>query len=663
MADTLKEFLVSIGYRVDATSEKRFEASVRSATLQADLLGRAIAKSAEKVFEGVTQISKSFEQVYWQAQRTQATVQGIRAIGYAASQLGSSAEGAGASIENFGRQLKWNPGFEGFLKQLGVATRDSKGLRASTDILLDFANRIKGRPKAEQLGLAEVAGIDLATLEAIQSGQFQKRLDEYNEKVKAQGLNAAEAAKRGAEFTQAMRSLQASLEIVGQKLMAEFAGPLQRFVEAFDKWTNQNGQDFVKLVEKVGETLGQLADTGEKVVTALKPLWEGFDNFSKQLTGQNGLTVAVEVLIGLKLARWLLGVASAITAVGTAASGALIGGALGRFFGMLGLAGAGIGGLGYGAYKLYESDADFNSRRNAIENPGGRNPFAAIDEKAAKEKQDNSLWGRAKRAWNGRPTWLGGSGGDPANGAATAPSGSAGQQAAAQESYAFWRGKGLSHEQAVGMVANERAESRHNPGARGDGGLAHGLYQHHPDRRAAILAGSGIDISTATAAQQREAAFWEMTKGAEKKAWAALKQAQSAGEAAAVVSRLYERPLAQDAEASKRAAIANGLANILKLAPQAEGGPRLPPLARMNPAALGVAADNAAKLGGGTGAAGGAALTPSVGNRGDTTVTIHQSNKVEVIGSGDPSLTASQVGDAQRGLGQVLLRDVRGAVR
>lgn len=652
MADVLREFLVSLGYRVDPNSEKRFEASVRSATLQADLLGRAIAKSAEKVFEGVQQISKSFEQVYWQASRTQATVQGIRSIGYAASQLGSSAENAGASIENFGKQLKWNPGFEGFLKQLGVATRDSKGLRASTDILIDFANRIKGRPKAEQLGLAEVAGIDLATLEAIQSGQFQKRLDEYNAKVKAQGLNSEEAAKRGADFTQAMKSLGASLEIVGQKLMSEFAPPLQRFVEAFDKWTNENGKSYVEFIESLGRTLGELAGIAEKVVTALKPIWEGFDEFSKKLTGQNGLTTAIEVLIGLKLAKWLLGVAAAITSVGTAASGALISGALGRFFSLLGLTGVGAFALGMTPSTANAGEDEEIARRRA----NGTFGPATADELAAGVKpqgQDNSLWGRVKRWWRG---------GDPSGGTATTPTGGAAQQAAAQESYEFWRGKGLSHEQSVGMVANERAESRHNPNARGDGGRAHGLYQHHPDRRAAILAGTGIDMSTATAAQQREGAYWEMTKGAEQKAWAALKRAESAGEAAAIVSKLYERPLDRDGEAQKRAGIANGLARVLRIK-QAQGGPELPPLARVNPTTLGVAADNAAKVGGGTGAASGATLTPSIAGRGDTTVTINQNNKVEVVGSGDPSLTANQVGDAQRGLGQVLLRDVKGAVR
>lgn len=721
MADVIREFLVSLGYKVDPNSEKRFEASVRSATLQADLLGRAIAKSAEKVFEGVQQISKSFEQVYWQAQRAQSTVQGIRAIGYAASQLGSSAENAGASIENFGKQLRWNPGFEGFLKQIGVATRDSKGLRASTDILVDFANKIKGRPKAEQLGLAEVAGIDLATLEAIQSGTFQKRLDEYNAKVKAQGLNSEEAAKRGAEFTQAMKSLGASLEIVGQKLMSEFAPALQRFVVVFDKWTNENGKSFVEVVEKIGETLGQLAGIAEKAATALKPIWEGFDDFSKKLTGQNGLTLAIETLIGLKLAGWLLSVAAGIVAVGNAASAATIGGALTRFFGLLGIAGAGYGGLAYGGYKLYESDKDFNDRRKAIENPGGRNPFAAIDEKdakekAAKEKANPSLWERTKRFFGfgeKEPASPGvnptGSGGRP-NAHFTKENADALRSAATE--------LGVSPEDLATVISYETG-GQFDPSIRGGAGGRHiGLIQFGPreqnDHRAsqdqtfpeqmksvvdylkkrgfkpgmslldlystinagrpglhnrsdASNGGAPGTVADKVGTMGPHAARARLFLGS----GGAKNTQASTGDDAADYKRATGRDLAKDLASNPfiREWAEKMIGRKLSTPPKADNddvrGRENPPapVVNIDAAALNRASENAAKVSGGTGAAPAATLTPSIASKGDTTVTINQNNKVEVVGSGDPSLTASQVGDAQRGLGQVLLRDVKGAVR
>lgn len=85
---------------------------------------------------------------------------------------------------------------------------------------------------------------------------------------------------------------------------------------------------------------------------------------------------------------------------------------------------------------------------------------------------------------------------------------------AAGESFSFWTRKGLTPAQAAGMVAQEMAESGGNPGARGDyvngQPTAIGAYQWHKDRRAQILAKTGIDVSTATIQQQREAAYWEL---------------------------------------------------------------------------------------------------------------------------------------------------------
>lgn len=732
MADVIREFLVSLGYKVDPNSEKRFEASVRSATLQADLLGRAIAKSAEKVFEGVTQISKSFEQVYWQAQRTQATVQGIRAIGYAASQLGSSAENAGSAIESFGKQLKWNPGFEGFLKQIGVVTRENGNLRKSTDILLDFGKAIKNRPKAEQLGLAEVAGMPLDFLEAIQSGKLQKYLDEYDAKLKAHGLNSEEAAKKGAEFTQAMKSLGASLEIVGQKLMSEFAPPLQRFVDAFDKWTNDNGKSFVEVIEKIGETLGQLATAVDKVVAALKPLWEGFDSFSRQLTGQNGLTTAIEILIGLKLARWLLGVATAITAVGTAAAGALIGGSLMKFFGQLGVAGSVASGietkkaLESGNYQV---DPNTGGLVRVPKGQGYKEPGTAA-----------GGWGKLGQMWKNRPKWLGGTAGaggsrswrnnNPGNleygpfARKMGATGSDGRFAIfpdydtgrkAQEELLFnsdgYRNLTLAQAikrwapasennvaayiAAVGGNDPDKLMSQYSAEERKK--LLDAMQKHEGWRAGKPTAGpellksvtgaakdagltvtSGyrspyhpLSLANPSSAHSRGTAFDSRAKTPEE-ADAAMAKIRAMMAAKGLVEGRDYKILDEVRNPSSWATGPHIHTEFTASGAKMWGGdmpkgdmpaPKWPVMTPGQIEAINRVQANAAKVGGGTGAAPAAALTPSIASKGDTTVTINQSNKVEVIGSGDPSLTANQVGDAQKNLGQVLLRDVKGAVR
>ena len=80
----------------------------------------------------------------------------------------------------------------------------------------------------------------------------------------------------------------------------------------------------------------------------------------------------------------------------------------------------------------------------------------------------------------------------------------------AKDAMDFYMSQGYTRAQAAGIVANEQRESGGDPAARGDGGRASGLYQWHPDRVKAIKDATGIDVTTASAEDQRRAAIWEM---------------------------------------------------------------------------------------------------------------------------------------------------------
>nr|WP_246373047.1 phage tail tip lysozyme [Chelatococcus caeni] len=240
------------------------------------------------------------------------------------------------------------------------------------------------------------------------------------------------------------------------------------------------------------------------------------------------------------------------------------------------------------------------------------------------------------------PTWLGGGG-------KTAPPTSEQKRAYAKESYLFWRSKGLSHEAALGLVANEQAESGFNPNARGDGGRAHGIFQHHPDRRAKILAGTGIDISTASHADQLKAAYWEMTEGQERATWRALQGVKSAGEAAAIVTRLYERPADIAGESRKRAAIAEGWSELAH-------GWTAPPA--FDPGRFAIGGRSPWQMGGGR-----TMLMPPDVAGGSSNVNLHQRTEINVLGSSDPAATAQQVAGQQQGVNSTLLRNAQGAFR
>jgi len=183
---------------------------------------------------------------------------------------------------------------------------------------------------------------------------------------------------------------------------------------------------------------------------------------------------------------------------------------------------------------------------------------------------------------------LSGTTGTPGTGASVGPLPDAGpdqsRDAAGQASYAFWLGKGLAPHQAAGMAAQEVAESGGRPHVKGDGGDAFGLYQHHPDRRALILARAGIDMNKPDANTQREGAYWELMNvehGARKMLFAS-KDPDEAGRAATEFERpdskrraIIDAERGRDARRIFQLANPNGAAGVATASVDPRAGPRV----------------------------------------------------------------------------------------
>lgn len=129
-----------------------------------------------------------------------------------------------------------------------------------------------------------------------------------------------------------------------------------------------------------------------------------------------------------------------------------------------------------------------------------------------------------------------------------------------RESMEYWMAQGYTREQAAGLVANEKAESNGNPNApHGDGGLASGIFQWHPDRVQNMLKATGIDVRRASHLDQLKAANQElMATGIGEK----LRHITSADEAAQFISRKHIRPRDRDGEAIARGESAKNLVNM-----------------------------------------------------------------------------------------------------
>lgn len=102
------------------------------------------------------------------------------------------------------------------------------------------------------------------------------------------------------------------------------------------------------------------------------------------------------------------------------------------------------------------------------------------------------------------------------------------------QAWNYFAGKGLKPHQIAGIMGNIDAESGFNPNAVGDGGRAHGLFQHHPDRR------MGIDGFLGDPTKQLDLA-WSELQGSESGVLKRLLASNNVEEATAAFTG-FERP-------------------------------------------------------------------------------------------------------------------------
>jgi muramidase (phage lysozyme) len=321
MAETIKDFLVSIGFSVDSSSENKFKNAIRSATLQADLLARGLEGAAVAIAKAVAQISAGFESVYYTAQRANTSVSSLRAMTYALSQLGTSAGSAESSLSNFGRRLATDPGAESMLKAIGVRTRDASGkLRDTTKLFEEFGKVTAKMPTYVALGYAQQLGVDEDTMRAMREqpdllARLRREQEEYARSI---GMNQDEAARKGQKFMQSLRRLQMVVTLVSEKILSDLAPALKAFVDQVIEWIRQNPDAIRDGLVQIGDAAQEFAKACIAIAKELAPVITKIGEMAGSITGHGGLQGTMELFAAFMVGSWALRIVTAITGVSTA---------------------------------------------------------------------------------------------------------------------------------------------------------------------------------------------------------------------------------------------------------------------------------------------------------------------------------------------------------
>lgn len=289
-ADTIKDFLVSLGFDIDQAGANKFEAVLKGVTANVLKVGAVVEGAALSIVGFTTQIANGLDKIYWASQRTGASIQGIKALGYAASQTGASAESAMSSLEGLAGFMRSNPGAEGFLNRLGVQTRDASGkMRDTAAIFTGVGQKLNNMPYYRAKQYAQMLGIDENTLMAMRRGMNGFTAD-YQSMLQKTGFNADKAAVQSNRFMTSMRGLTSLFGIVRDKIGSNLAGGLAGSLDSLRRRILDNFPKIEETLTKVIKGVIWLANAFTRMAWRLIQgagsvidWWKRLDDGSKNL--------------------------------------------------------------------------------------------------------------------------------------------------------------------------------------------------------------------------------------------------------------------------------------------------------------------------------------------------------------------------------------------
>lgn len=303
-AETIKDFLVSLGFQVDESGSRKFEAVIAGTTANVVKMGVAVEAAALSVVAFTAKIASGLDELYWASQRTGATVRGIQQIGYAASQMGSTVEAARGSLESLSRFMRNNPGAEGFLNRLGVQTRDASGnMRDMASVFTGIGQKLSTMPYYRANQYAQMLGIDENTLMAMRRGlgQFSAQ---YSQMAKAIGYNADTAAVSANKFMTSLKAFGQMAGMARDEIGSNLAEGLSGSIDNLRKLVLDNFPKIEETITRGVKGILWLADVIGRVIFRLIQAagdireWWGELNKSTQelIMTLGGLVVAWRVL-------------------------------------------------------------------------------------------------------------------------------------------------------------------------------------------------------------------------------------------------------------------------------------------------------------------------------------------------------------------------------
>jgi hypothetical protein len=252
MSETIKEYLVSIGFNVDEKSLSKFNNGLKSAAKSAAVIGTAAVAAAGIVTKVISDVAKSFDETRQLSQRVNATANEIKQLGYVASVSGSSIEAANRSFEGLNRTageaaLNIGRGATAF-KELGLSAKKQNGdLKTTGELMAEVGDKIKDLSSQEQVAVLTRLGID-PTLVKTLTGDIKGLKSEFNSLYKSVGINAEKAGEQSEAFNDSVTKLSFVFDTLKKSIALKFMPQIKVGIDSLRKFMVENAPKIIQAI-------------------------------------------------------------------------------------------------------------------------------------------------------------------------------------------------------------------------------------------------------------------------------------------------------------------------------------------------------------------------------------------------------------------------------
>lgn len=228
-SEVIREYLMSLGFRVNTQEQKKFDTALTSTTKIAVGAGSALVGVAAAAIATAQAFANSMEKLYYASQRSGTSIANLQASAFAAKQVGVSGEAIQGAIDGMAKTLRSNPGLQSMLNAFGIPVKG----RQMDDVVTDTIRAFRSMPPYLFKQLTSMFGIDEDTAFALARNleKYEKMKALQKEAARDAGFDADAAGKRAVDYDNKLDETMMRLKLLKDVLSDSLLGPMNKAVD------------------------------------------------------------------------------------------------------------------------------------------------------------------------------------------------------------------------------------------------------------------------------------------------------------------------------------------------------------------------------------------------------------------------------------------------